>query len=1126
MVFWKIIRITAALFLIQATIACGNLRADMFGKIGSVVTPSLPGPGTPAPYPKITKVDADASGASSVSTLALPRFTTAQVLPIQVHFSGPVNVQGTPTLELETGITKRLAVYASGSGTDVLTFEYSVVAGDSAPTLDYTNINAINLNGGTIEPSEDVTGTVDEISNLLVLPAPGSLDSLAQNTPVLIRTIPEVKRLNTPETDVYLDGTSLEVVVKYDQPVTVTGNPRITIRIGSNDRIANYVTMISPSELLFRYEVVVGDDDTDGIEMPAAIDLNGATVMNPANEVAVTDLPVKDTTGVLTYTSALTASFVLASQVVREDVGTVNIPVVLSAPAPIAFKVTIAVMGNAGSGDFTMPSKEVQFAVGETTKYIPLTILDDAIAEPEKRIRLILAKNSLGNGGVLSVHEVLIADDDGGTPPKVVDYQQGVEFACAHYDNGDLKCFGRNDYGQLGDGTTVDSTETSAVPVMQNVQNYTVTGYTVCAVSTAGELWCWGRDNSGHLPGSAGGKLLQPTRMINSGVVQAAISTNSFCYVKTNKDLMCWGDDYSGIFAQNSSSVSRSFNNPVLVTTQVEDVRLISMITGMTMCAVKFDTVIPSQKNLFCWGNLSTEYSSGNSLVVPATPLAENITSYDLVNNNICVQKDEGAPAVRKNYCWGDGYYGQLNPGTNGADSLTPVEMSSDYKEIVVSQSTLIGLKNDGSVWAWGLGAEIPGGTSSFWMAPVRLIEGGVQSLLRMSHRYANQDSRCALMDNASVQCWMVSPLPVTKTLPITVIPSGVESVSVSPVTLNVYAQACSLMSSGEVSCWGQNSRGQVGDRTFINRLVPTQALSRNQVQVVTERERSCSVSSYGELRCWGKNSVPGTLGVGGATEVNYNTPKIVIGKDVVKVAMNDEGGCAVQSSGALLCWGYNDFGQSKPGSTTAQPVPNQVLASGVRDVGTSYKSVCYVTTDDKLYCWGSNTYYQLGTGNTTHQNTLPSTPLLEDVESIVMGGSSSSPTGCAVTKTGELKCWGNNNTVCMGMNSTTPNTIMTDVKKVSAGPYHACAITGEERKLVCWGANDKGQLGTGDRLNRCLSGGAFTVVNSGVKDVSAGNEATCFVLNSGELKCMGDNDKGIVGTADRFPFPRTIWGL
>ncbi|UXR63139.1 hypothetical protein EZJ49_08625 [Bdellovibrio bacteriovorus] len=638
----------------------------------------------------------------------------------------------------------------------------------------------------------------------------------------------------------------------------------------------------------------------------------------------------------------------------------------------------------------------------------------------------------------------------------------------------------------------------------------------------------WGRDNDGGLPGSVGGRVLLPTKFVNSGVTQVAASSNAFCYVKTNKDLMCWGTDYSGVFGTGSMNASRTIGSPQLVTGQVEEMRLIAATSGNTLCAVKLDSVTPTQKNLFCWGNRSTGYSSGNTATVPATPLAENIVSYDLFNDSICVQKDEGAPAVRKNYCWGSGSNGQLTPGASGAGSAVPVEMSADYKDIVTSQESLIGLKNDGSVWTWGAGGRIPGGNPMVAAsAPVQLISGGVKQLLRMSNRYGpfeGMDPRCVLMQDSSVQCWMVSPLPVNKTLPVTVIPSGVQSVSVSNVFHENYQSACSLMDSGEVLCWGQNSVGQIGDRTLFPRLVPTQALSRNQRQIATGRERSCSVSSYGELRCWGQNSGNYSLGVS-ATFTVFKTPKIIIEKDVSKVSLNDDGGCAVLTTGGLNCWGDNNSGQSKPGSASSSSLPNLVLSSGVRDVETSSQAACYIATNDDLFCWGDNSQMQLGLGDTVDRTTIPATPLLSGVDSVSMGGSETVPASCAVMKDGDMKCWGSG-MACLGTGNDTPTTLLANVKKVSIGRIHMCAIVGDEHRLVCWGQNNKGQLGIGTTTDQCFSSGPATVVAQGVRDVSVGNESTCFVLESGEMKCMGDNNKGVVGTADRFPFPRTIWGL
>jgi len=103
-------------------------------------------------------------------------YNAGRQIPILVTFSEPVNVTGTPQLELETGAVDRKANCASGSGTTVLTFNYLVQPGDSSADLDYKAANSL-------------TGTIRDIAGNLfwpALPAPGSPGSLGRNKNLLI----------------------------------------------------------------------------------------------------------------------------------------------------------------------------------------------------------------------------------------------------------------------------------------------------------------------------------------------------------------------------------------------------------------------------------------------------------------------------------------------------------------------------------------------------------------------------------------------------------------------------------------------------------------------------------------------------------------------------------------------------------------------------------------------------------------------------------------------------------------------------------------------------------------------------------------------------------------------------
>ena len=129
----------------------------------------------------ITNVTATTSGCNSTN----PSYCNEpDVVSIKITFSQLVNVDttnGTPTLTLETGTTDRDATYTGGSGTDTLTFSYTVQSGDTSSDLDYVGTTSLVLNGGTIRDASNNNAG-------LMLPAHGASGSLGANTEIVIDT--------------------------------------------------------------------------------------------------------------------------------------------------------------------------------------------------------------------------------------------------------------------------------------------------------------------------------------------------------------------------------------------------------------------------------------------------------------------------------------------------------------------------------------------------------------------------------------------------------------------------------------------------------------------------------------------------------------------------------------------------------------------------------------------------------------------------------------------------------------------------------------------------------------------------------------------------------------------------
>ncbi len=327
--------------------------------------------------------------------------------------------------------------------------------------------------------------------------------------------------------------------------------------------------------------------------------------------------------------------------------------------------------------------------------------------------------------------------------------------------------------------------------------------------------------------------------------------------------------------------------------------------------------------------------------------------------------------------CWGYNGYGQLG-NSSTTDSLTPVNvtgLTSGVKAIDVG---------------WG--------------------------------------SSCALTDAGGVKCWgfngsgeLGDGTTTNKTAPVDVfgLSTGIASISVG------WGPSCVVTTSGGAKCWGYNFNGQVGDGTTTNRTKPTDVagLSSGVLQVAVPGYHSCAVTTSG-AKCWGRNG-NGQLGDGTLTDRTRPVSVLGLGTNVVSVTGGENHSCAITSVGALLCWGYNYYGQLGDGTKTDRTSATQVqgLTSGVARADGSRSITCAVTAAGSAKCWGTSGYGGLGSG--IGVSTVPTdvSGLSSGVTSIAVG----IDYACAATTT-ETKCWGRNHYGQLGNNSTTNSLVPADV--------------------------------------------------------------------------------------------------
>ncbi|BCG26160.1 hypothetical protein TUM18999_43510 [Pseudomonas tohonis] len=160
------------------------------------------------------------------SSTANGTYKIGDVITVTVQFDGAVNVTGTPTLTLETGATDRVLSYVSGSGTDTLSFSYTVQAGDSSADLDYTSTSALSLNGGTIKDGANQNA-------ILTLAAPGAAGSLGANKALVVDGVrPAATSINLSDTALRI-GETATVTITFAERVVGLDTADFTVSGGS-----------------------------------------------------------------------------------------------------------------------------------------------------------------------------------------------------------------------------------------------------------------------------------------------------------------------------------------------------------------------------------------------------------------------------------------------------------------------------------------------------------------------------------------------------------------------------------------------------------------------------------------------------------------------------------------------------------------------------------------------------------------------------------------------------------------------------------------------------------------------------------------------------------------------------
>jgi len=348
------------------------------------------------------------------------------------------------------------------------------------------------------------------------------------------------------------------------------------------------------------------------------------------------------------------------------------------------------------------------------------------------------------------------------TACKVLQISAGGSHTCALLSDRMVRCWGDNQFGQIGNGSTTFSPKPSLVVGLSGIASVVAGLRNTCAISTTGLLSCWGDGSEGQL-GAA------PESLSSVGIPQAisstatspaalvAVGTAHLCYlVSTDKTVRCWGQSRYGRLG-NGTTVAGVVTTPTAVPN----------LSGVVSLAAgdAHTCVVLADGSVRCWGQndkgqLGDEGTSPSALPVTVREGRSSVAGMLSVSSgpagsHVCALGNDGAAR-----CWGSDGNGQLGYGVSDggyATSALPVliaDRTEDFRGMVALSAggshncALLG-DDTGVCWGRNGGGELGNSSNADAYTPVAIT--GLGQIATLS---SGSSHTCALLSDGTPRCW------------------------------------------------------------------------------------------------------------------------------------------------------------------------------------------------------------------------------------------------------------------------------------------------------------------------------------------------------------------------------------